>query len=1040
MSADDGVLAQLRGGAASVAEGRFSLDAARAFDKLRRFQLADPRRYVALLLRAATLRGATTITARVIEDDVFELTFDGTPFTRDELEGLWLGALGDGHAGTASALQELALGCNAARALPLARLVIESGADAPLRLQVLAEGDDVVSTGERPIDGTRITVALDRRRGVIPRAERGDRRFELAIIRELAAFARARVTVGRAMISRGFSALAVTAATDVGPGRAGRCGWAEGGGEAEIVVLQHQIVLTRHVLTGVPAGFQAVVDGSDLVTDVSRTEPVDNAAWQTLLAEVERAARRSLAVLARAPLPLPDWVLTAVRGVLERSGAAIVDTTDPDLRTLVELPLWQRLDGTKVGTHVLAAAERVQFCAPRSEDTPPRFADAVVVASDADRRLLLSLLPRAVPVDGLLAAAAERARSQRIQANGPFALADDATAWLPPHTGVYDGIDITVAGVGDDPATRLRFVRDTVCERDTRCDMGLPGVVVTLAADAVGVAGDEGIVRALLAAHDAIDVAIGRAIAAGSGGGERGARLRVLTLGHLHGLVTGAAVRASFAAHGLDPAAWAERIADAGNAPRPRLEPADLPIPAAFELPVLDAIERRPGRACGNGRTRVSLRELSGLAEGEVVVATADTAATIDAPRLVVIADACARAVLEAAFGRERLAAWSPRGGDQGRVRFLAGKQIWSARFAPALAGPHAYVHDGLSCSVAIERGRIRGPRRELAIIRVIRERRSLCELSWPCPVPGLVASVAGDDIAANAAWNGLADREAHARIEAAVAVGLELLVAQMLAAVHAGTDDRDRDEVLLAAAGAIGSPVSTQAGVLHQVVGARASELGQAPLLGTIARASSHEQRTRGALGTLVPATPSPTPAPPRPAPSIAVTPSRPQAAPSEATATPVVPSATPADPLPPIATPPTIGTAEPSPPPPSIEPEPVPASGPEQRMIDAVVTTIAAIRRAAALPGHARLANFELAALGGPALVEASERRVVINRSHPIVAALLGTDPPDPALVDLVASAAYTAVNVAIAEITDADELTFHRAHAGWTARRPP
>ena len=93
-------------GAAGIADGagEFSIDAARARDKLRDFQLADPRLYVALVVQAATLAGAGRIDFTLDSDDLIA-AFDGHPFAADDLADLYAHVFRDPTTPTQRALQ-----------------------------------------------------------------------------------------------------------------------------------------------------------------------------------------------------------------------------------------------------------------------------------------------------------------------------------------------------------------------------------------------------------------------------------------------------------------------------------------------------------------------------------------------------------------------------------------------------------------------------------------------------------------------------------------------------------------------------------------------------------------------------------------------------------------------------------------------------------------------------------------------------------------------------------------------------------------------
>jgi hypothetical protein len=61
-----------------------------------------------------------------------------------------------------------------------------------------------------------------------------------------------------------------------------------------------------------------------------------------------------------------------------------------------------------------------------------------------------------------------------------------------------------------------------------------------------------------------------------------------------------------------------------------------------------------------------------------------------------------------------------------------------------------------------------------------------------------------------------------------------------------------------------------------------------------------------------------------------------------------------------------------------------------------------------------------------------------VIVNRDHPVVQRALAGQGTDPVWCSYVASAVYTALNVWLAEITDADERKFLEHFAGLVASR--
>jgi hypothetical protein len=105
-------------------DGGFSLDRDKAREKMRQFQLADPHRYVLLLVEAAVLRGATTIVFDIDADDM-HMRFDA-PLSWADLDELYGALFVNRTSDEIRARRELALACNAVMALNPRWVKIES--------------------------------------------------------------------------------------------------------------------------------------------------------------------------------------------------------------------------------------------------------------------------------------------------------------------------------------------------------------------------------------------------------------------------------------------------------------------------------------------------------------------------------------------------------------------------------------------------------------------------------------------------------------------------------------------------------------------------------------------------------------------------------------------------------------------------------------------------------------------------------------------------------------------------------------------------
>lgn len=96
----------------------------------------------------------------------------------------------------------------------------------------------------------------------------------------------------------------------------------------------------------------------------------------------------------------------------------------------------------------------------------------------------------------------------------------------------------------------------------------------------------------------------------------------------------------------------------------------------------------------------------------------------------------------------------------------------------------------------------------------------------------------------------------------------------------------------------------------------------------------------------------------------------------------------------------------------------------------MDALRSELLLVReRSERLLSDAHLARLHVRPLTGDAcslVALADARGVIVNRDHPVVQRAL-REPHDPVWCSYVASAVYTALNVWLAEITDADERVF-------------
>jgi len=116
MSSPKPLIEHLRAAGELHSAGEFTLDQQKAQEKLRRYQLADPRTYVLSLVQAAVKKGATRIVFAIDANDM-RMTFDGRPFARDALAHVYDAIFARGDDPDLGARRELAIGLNGAMAL-----------------------------------------------------------------------------------------------------------------------------------------------------------------------------------------------------------------------------------------------------------------------------------------------------------------------------------------------------------------------------------------------------------------------------------------------------------------------------------------------------------------------------------------------------------------------------------------------------------------------------------------------------------------------------------------------------------------------------------------------------------------------------------------------------------------------------------------------------------------------------------------------------------------------------------------------------------
>lgn len=123
----DELLAALQEGTTLDSHGTFTLDREKAREKMQRFQLAQPARYILELVQAAVLRGAPSIYFEISATDV-HMRCQATPFTVNDFENIYEALFSRSMVSQRQALRHLALGlCTAMSMNPKAVRVTGGG-------------------------------------------------------------------------------------------------------------------------------------------------------------------------------------------------------------------------------------------------------------------------------------------------------------------------------------------------------------------------------------------------------------------------------------------------------------------------------------------------------------------------------------------------------------------------------------------------------------------------------------------------------------------------------------------------------------------------------------------------------------------------------------------------------------------------------------------------------------------------------------------------------------------------------------------------
>lgn len=416
------LMADLLGAGEVEGRGGFSIDAEKAREKLRQYQLANPRDYVLLLVEAAVLAGAEALAFEIDSDDV-HLRFSAEPFDQSWLENIY-GALFVDPAEVAPealeslrAAQQLAFAVNSAMALNPRWLRVQSvGSDGEgTLLELRPDVEDRVEALSGAEPGTHIHVRDRFRPGLVIeffRHMRGNI-AEATILREACRWSRAPVHINGDRISdpaafvRGRdSAGAVQRAPVVLDGEVvgevylGLC--VEGTRELappKVHLLANGVSVETEELDGCVEGFGALVDARPLRRDVSQTRLLRDDAFEAVLGAVVEAHDQLLARLVSAWVDgsagddPPEWLEAACfdwwrrRGYRRSQLRKFLDS-DELFAAIARAPIWPAVGAKALSTEALIRSRWPVRFSSQDFEFAPLDVPFVVYADGETERLL----------------------------------------------------------------------------------------------------------------------------------------------------------------------------------------------------------------------------------------------------------------------------------------------------------------------------------------------------------------------------------------------------------------------------------------------------------------------------------------------------------------------------------------------------------------------------------------------------------------------------------------------------------------------------
>jgi hypothetical protein len=792
------LLAKLREAGAVEAKGRFTLDSDKAREKLRQYQLADPHRYVLLLVEAMVLAGARKLEFQIDADDV-RLRCFCRPFRHEQLDDLYASlfveldaSLDERERAHLRGLQQLAFALNSAMALNPRFIRVESiDADGQGVVLVLEpERPDRLEriTGCEP--GTRVHVRDRFRPGLLVEFFRsvGGNVAEQQLLRKHCRWSPATIELDGRVISgplefdgeywfaepvvdneRTIGRAAIHLVPTPGSGQLG---------PAHVELLCNGVWVERVELERMITGFAAIIDDDQLRRDVSQNQILRDAAFERVLAALRQSEAKLVARLAdrwvaetdREHSTIPVWTESTLREWLSLQSSVLSSrmAQDPRFAAVAKVPLWRAIGGARLTTADLLDHDPIYYSHLPFEFAPSEVPFVVELFDDEERRLFDGLFGRR-GVDHAPALRREQDRDRQrklfLTRNHPTQLAEGyylrrepVKGWLGPDRPITGELGLRSLGHRD---SWVRLIREGCLLQEVRLAHPIPGLCAVIEAEFTpnddwdAARPDERLAEVAFELLRALERML-RALAESGVVEHDTFELQELLRAYVRAICDRRFVTEFLEQFGFEEAevrTLLRKLQPAGIAPEWKLDPAaDEP---------LHPIARVPLYVQAQGRT-LALAELrEWLREGKRIAwLDHDIGPLPQLDRPVLLLDMAERSALRALFGEQAFERYHDRlTWLRQREAFLAQPTQTLEHGKPALA------------TTALRDPRLRG---ELALcefvartdtifatavarIRVFHQQRPLCEVDLELPLPGLIAWVDSDQLEVSGEFRQLA-------------------------------------------------------------------------------------------------------------------------------------------------------------------------------------------------------------------------------------------------------------------------------------------